>query len=96
MTFTERLTLRNPTPRENLSLLPRAGPRAERASAVTGSRCPHRGEGEDFLTGQPFFFLYKDSRRSGTESRKIVPEVGNIRSLSPRATNRLLPKIGVV
>ena len=33
----------------------RAGPkglRAESARAVTGRRCPHSGEGEDFLTGQ--------------------------------------------
>ena len=26
--------------------------RAESARAVTGRRCPHSGEGEDFLTGQ--------------------------------------------
>ena len=35
-------------------------PRAESARAVTGRRCPHSGEGEDFLTRQPgFFFLRK-------------------------------------
>ena len=37
----------------------RAGPkggRPESAGAVTGRRCPHSGEGEDFLTGQPDFF----------------------------------------
>ena len=37
----------------------RAGPkglRAESARALTGRRCPHSGEGEDFLTGQPDFF----------------------------------------
>ena len=27
-----------------------------RARAVTGRLCPHSGEGEDFLTGQPDFF----------------------------------------
>ena len=31
-------------------------PRAESARAVTGRQCPHSGEGEDFLTGQPDFF----------------------------------------
>ena len=38
----------------------RAGPkglRAESARAVTGRRCPHSGEGEDFLIGQPDFFM---------------------------------------
>ena len=37
-----------------------AGPkglRAESARAVTGRRCPHSGEGEDFLKVQPGFFL---------------------------------------
>ena len=29
-----------------------SSPRAESARAVTGRRCPHSGEGEDFLTGQ--------------------------------------------
>ena len=32
------------------------GLRAESARAVTSRRCPHSGEGEDFLTGQPVFF----------------------------------------
>ena len=32
------------------------GLRAESARAVTGRRCPHSGEVEDFLTGQPDFF----------------------------------------
>ena len=31
--------------------------RAESARAVTGRRCPHSGEGEDFLTRQPGFFF---------------------------------------
>ena len=50
--------------------------RAESTRAVTGRRCPHSGEGEDFLTGQPDFF-YRNSCNSGKESRKIVPKVGN-------------------
>ena len=33
-----------------------SGPRAESAGAVTGRRCPHSGEGEDFLMGQLNFF----------------------------------------
>ena len=32
------------------------GLRAGSARAVTGRRCPHSGEGEDFLTGQPDLF----------------------------------------
>ena len=32
------------------------GLRAESAKAVTGRWCPHRGEGEDFLSRQPNFF----------------------------------------
>ena len=31
--------------------------RAEIARAVTGRRCPHSGEGEDFLTGQLNYFM---------------------------------------
>ena len=41
----------------------RVGPkglRAESARAVTGRRCPHSGEGEDFLTRQLGFF-YENS-----------------------------------
>ena len=68
----------------DLSLLssPRAkhaGPKglhAESARAVTGRRCPHSGEGEDFLTGQLIFFS-GNCCNSGTESRKIVSNVGN-------------------
>ena len=56
------------------------GLRAESARAVTGRRCPHSGEGEDFMTRQPDFF-YKNCRNSRKESRKIVPKVGNERSL---------------
>ena len=38
----------------------RVGPRglrAKSARAVTGRRCPNSGKGEDFLTGQPDFFM---------------------------------------
>ena len=44
-----------------------SGPRAESAGAVTGRRCPHSGEGEDFLTGQPDFF----SETAVTPERKV-------------------------
>ena len=37
---------------------------------------PTGGRGEDFLTGQLNFF-YENCCNSGTESRKIVPKVGN-------------------
>ena len=33
-----------------------SSPPAESARAVTGRRCPHSGEGENFLTGQLIFF----------------------------------------
>ena len=56
------------------------GLRAESTGAVTGRRCPHSGEGEDFLTGQLDFF-YENCSNSGTESRKIDPKVGNERPL---------------
>ena len=56
---------------------PRAkGLRAESTRAVTGRRCPHSGEGEDFLTSQ-LNFVYENCCNSGTESRKIDPKVGN-------------------
>ena len=54
-----------------------SSPRAESARAVSGRRCPHSGEGEDFLTGQLDFF----TKTAGMESRKIYPKVGNERSL---------------
>ena len=53
--FTVILFVILPSPRGK-----RAGPkglRAESARAVTGRRCHHNGEGEDFLTGQPDFFM---------------------------------------
>ena len=59
----------------------------ESARAVTGRRCPHSGEGEDFLTGQPGFF-YENCCNSRTESRKIDPKVGNERSLRGLQTGR--------
>ena len=33
---------------------------AECAFAVTGRRCPHNGEGEDFLTCRPSFWMCQD------------------------------------
>ena len=50
--------------------------RAESARAVSGRRCPHSGEGEDFLMGQ-LNFLKKTAVTPETESRKIDPKVGN-------------------
>ena len=41
--------------------------RAESARAVTGRRCPHSGEGEDFLTGQLNFF----TETAVTPERKV-------------------------
>ena len=52
------------------------GLRTESAGAVTGRRCPHSEEGEDFLTGPPDFF-YENCCNSGREGRKIDPKVGN-------------------
>ena len=48
----------------------RAGPkglRSESARAFTGRRCPHSGEGEDFLTGQLNFF----TETAVTPERKV-------------------------
>ena len=60
---------------------------AESARAVTGRRCPHSGEREGFLTGQPGFF-YKNCCISGMESKKIDPKVGNERPLRGLQTGR--------
>ena len=71
--------MRRCSERGDLISSPRAGPKglcAESARAVTGRRCSHSGEGEDFLSLQQDFF-YGNSCNSGTESRKIVPKVGN-------------------
>ena len=51
------------------------GLRAESARAVTGRRCPHSGEGEDFLMGQLIFFT--ETAVTWMDIRKIVPKVGN-------------------
>ena len=40
---------------------------AESARAVTGRLCPHSGKGEDFLTGQQFFF----TETAVTPERKV-------------------------
>ena len=56
-----------------------SSPRAESARAVTGRRCPHSGEGEDFLNCQTVFF-YENCCISGTESQKIDPKMGNEQS----------------
>ena len=48
-----------PSPKKHSFTSPHAGPkdlRAESARAVTGRQCPHKGEGEDFLTRQLGFF----------------------------------------
>ena len=54
------------------------GLRAESARAVTGRRCPHSGEGEDFLMGELIFFM----KTAVTPERKVEKSlVGNKRSL---------------
>ena len=61
---------------------------ARRACApVARRRCPHSGEGEDFLTRRPFFF-YENSRNSKTKSKNIAPNVGNEPSLRGLQTGR--------
>ena len=44
-----------------------SSPHAESARAVTGRRCPHSGEGEDFLMGQLNFF----TKTAVTPERKV-------------------------
>ena len=68
------------------------GLRAESARAVTGRRCPHSGEGEDFLTHRVFSF-YENGCNSGTESRKMAPKVEYERSLRGLQTGHW-PKLG--
>ena len=72
---------------------PRAGQgsvRAESARAVTGRRCPHSGEGKDFLTRRPSFF-YEYSHNSGSKSRKLIPRC-NMNRLS-KGYKRTVDKI---
>ena len=45
--------------------------RAESARAVTGRRCPHSGEGEDFLTCQLIFF----TKTAVTPERKVEKSI---------------------
>ena len=47
------------------------GLRAESARAVTGRRCPHSGEGEDFLMGQLNFF----TKTAVTPERKVEKSI---------------------
>ena len=68
---------------------------AESARAVTGSgrRCPHSGEGEDFLTGQLIFF----TETAVTPERKVENRSqGGKLTVMPRAINGSSTKIGVV
>ena len=45
-----------------------SSPRAESARAVTGRRCPHSGEGEDFCDASTVFFFTKTAV---TRKRKV-------------------------
>ena len=53
---------------------------ADSARAVTGRRCPHSGEGEDFFSRQPDFFTETAVNRE-RKVEKIDPKVGNEPSL---------------
>ena len=68
--------------------------RAESARAVTGRRCPHSGEGEDFLRRQPGFFLRKQLELRNGKSKNCSQ--GQKLTVMPRAKNGSLTKIGVV
>ena len=46
-------------------------PRAESTRAVTGRRCPHSGEGEDFLMGQRNLF----TKTAVTPERKVEKSI---------------------
>ena len=48
-----------------------SSPRAESARAVTGRRCPHSGEGEDFLMGQLNLF----KKTAVTPERKVKKSI---------------------
>ena len=64
------LTKLPPIP-HNYHYLSLSRPRAESARAVTGRRCPHSGEGEDFLTGQLNFF----TKTAVTPERKVEKSI---------------------
>ena len=49
------------------------GLRAESARAVTGRRCPHSGEGEDFLKCRPGFFFTKTAVTREQKVEKLLP-----------------------
>ena len=70
-----------------------SSPRAESARVVTGRRNSHRWEGGRLFEPSAGFF-YGNSCNSGSESRKIAPRVE--KTVSTRATNGPLTKIGVV
>ena len=50
-----------------------SSPRAESARAVTGRRCPHSGEGDDFLMGQLIFFFTKTAVTPERKVEKSIP-----------------------
>ena len=58
---------------EDLSSPRAKGLRAESTRAATGRRCPHSGEGEDFLTGQPVFFFTKTALTPEQKVEKSFP-----------------------
>ena len=58
-------------PFNTILMKPLSSLRAESARAVTGRRCPHSGEGEDFLTGQLNFF----TETAVTPERKVEKSI---------------------
>ena len=67
-----------------------SSPRAESARAVTGRRCPHSGEGEDFLTGQVDFFT-KTAVTPERKVEKLIPrwEVNRLSEGYKRVVNKI-------
>ena len=58
--------------------------RAESARAVTGRRCHHSGEGEDFLAHQLFFFFSKMAAPQDQKVEKLSPRWEMNRDFGPK------------
>ena len=54
-----------------------SSPRAESARAVTGRRCPHSGEGEDFDVSAKFFFTKTVITREPKVEKLLPPREMN-------------------
>ena len=76
--------------KNNLAFIPKSqlsSPRAESARAVTGRRCPHSGEGEEFLPRQmvPLTKTVVTQKRNAKKSVRRCQNDRNAEGRGPRA-----------